>query len=179
MSGQVFLSSLVQPKWWIWMHQVELSSLRHFVSSFKYQVPHNDWNSLLWQQIWVQDTCEYMATFVLCTLSVTETTTSETTGRAQALWQSWGQTSAQRVLEGVPIVSTAWWSILSEVMQQDGASELFTVWTPPALHEFPHLSWPLTAGKLATAVPVRQLLGPHHTFKCLPCAPHRLNTSTA
>lgn len=65
--------------------------------------------------------------------------------------------------------------ILLEVMQQDGASELFTVRTPPALPDVPHRSWLLTPGKPAAA-------GPHHTFKChftawlkhLPCAPHSL-----
>lgn len=45
MSGQIFLPSLAQPKWWIWMQQVELSRLRHYVSLFKRHVPHNDWDS--------------------------------------------------------------------------------------------------------------------------------------
>lgn len=37
-------------------------------------------------------------------------------------------------------------SILFEVMQQDGAPELLTVPTPPALCEVPHQPWPLRVG---------------------------------
>lgn len=109
MSGQVFLPSLVQPKWWIRMQQVELSKLRHLVYLFKCQVPHKDWNSLFWQKIWIHNTCERMATFVLYIHLVT--TTSEITRRTQVLWQSWRQTSARGVLEGVTTVGMAWWPL--------------------------------------------------------------------
>lgn len=43
--------------------------------------------------------------------SVTETHTSEITGRTQALQQSWGKRSARGVPEGVPTVGMAWWSL--------------------------------------------------------------------
>lgn len=55
---------------------------------------------------------------------------------------------------------------LFEVMQQDGASELFLELTPPALREVPHWSWPSTAVRPAAATAVTRLPVPHHSLRC-------------